>query len=268
MNGSVEPEKMRVFEQPQHSLSTIREQVLFTADVEKPNAFFDVACVAIFSLLTLLATTLTLKLYVMRIWSQSSSPVIVLGLSASVFLIVITLSWLLADAFSGIVHFLADQILSPSLFFFGSRFVVPFREHHDDPQGLLRHSFFERSGNNCAVSTLLPTLILLHYYCAPAFLSDASIIGLASVCCVYSSALCVAILTAFTNEFHGWAHREHNPPWIQWLQMSGIVLSPKHHDQHHSGNLDSHYCITSGVSERLLWKLKRMCQLPFTYYDS
>ena len=251
-------------------LETEREWVEIKGDSIKlkPIFSFDVFCVAVLTVLGFSAAAILCKIFMSCIARAEYSILTLAGLSFSGALLIFCVGWMFADVFSGVVHYLADQILSPTLYFFGPRFVVPFREHHDEPHGLLKHSFFERSGNNCAVSALLPSLIILHFFISDP-LGEASIpTALAWYCCLYGTGLTIALLTAFTNEFHAWAHREHNPKWIMRLQTWGIVLPPSHHDQHHSGNLDSHYCITSGISERLFWRLKRISQMPLFRHDS
>jgi hypothetical protein len=73
--------------------------------------------------------------------------------------IVVIVAYAAADFASGFVHFLADNFGSPETPLFGKAFVMPFRDHHTDPTGILRHPFMIANGNNCLVS--LPPLLLV-----------------------------------------------------------------------------------------------------------
>ena len=55
-----------------------------------------------------------------------------------------------------------------------------------------------------------------------------------------------------TNQFHKWAHLEEPPAWIAMLQDCRLILSPDHHDVHHTPPFDKYYCITTGWLNRPL----------------
>ena len=49
-----------------------------------------------------------------------------------------------------------------------------------------------------------------------------------------------------TNQFHKWAHEAQVGPVVRQLQRWKLILSPDHHELHHTAPYDRHYCITSG----------------------
>ncbi len=60
--------------------------------------------------------------------------------------------YIVADFFSGLIHWLADRYGTQQTPFFGPHFVTPFREHHVFPKKITTHDFIETNGNNCIVS--------------------------------------------------------------------------------------------------------------------
>lgn len=72
------------------------------------------------------------------------------------------IGWLLSDASSGVLHFLADNYGHESWPFVGGAFIRPFREHHRDPLAILRHGFLERNGNNALISLVAFVWVPLH----------------------------------------------------------------------------------------------------------
>lgn len=156
--------------------------------------------------------------------------------------------YLLADLLSGLVHWAFDRLGSETTPFVGPRFVRPFREHHAFPEAILSHGFLETNGNTClaAIPVLLVVRLLRCDLDAP---GQTAILGL------------VTFTTAFalgTNQFHKWAHARSARGSVAWLQASRLILSPAHHERHHTAPFDSHYCITTGwmngVTSRLwIW---------------
>lgn len=55
-----------------------------------------------------------------------------------------------------------------------------------------------------------------------------------------------------TNQIHKWAHMASVPTSVRWLQARHLILSPEHHRVHHTPPYSSHYCITSGITNRSL----------------
>jgi hypothetical protein len=67
-------------------------------------------------------------------------------------------------------------------------------------------------------------------------------------------------LVVVTNQIHKWAHiartGEPVPAAVTWLQGRGVILSPSHHEVHHTPPHASHYCITSGVTNPFLTRIR------------
>jgi hypothetical protein len=147
-----------------------------------------------------------------------------------------------ADLASGVVHWLADTYGSPSTPLLGAKLVTPFREHHQDPQGICRHGWLEANGDNCLITqlVLLPTwaLVPAQRGGAPAALAGFVLVLAASV--------------VMTSVIHGWAHAERPPLVARALQRAGLVLTPEHHARHHVSPHATHYCITTGWLNPLL----------------
>ena len=170
-------------------------------------------------------------------WSGPAASWLVLGLLTS---------WLLADASSGLVHYLADNFGSPTLPLFGRALIQPFREHHDFPKRILEHGFLERNGNNALfalpifvwVPWLQPASSSLHLY--------AAVTGLS-----------LGLWLLLTNQIHAWAHADSPPLYARVLQRFGLFLDPEAHSIHHTKPYDSHYCITSGIFDRLFSRSHR-----------
>lgn len=161
-------------------------------------------------------------------------------------LIVVLAAYALADFVSGFVHFLADNFGSPETPLFGKAFVMPFREHHKDPTGILRHPFMIANGNNCLVA-LPPLLVILVF--VPV---DTSFGGY-----VFGTFFLAFSLAIFlTNQFHKWAHMETPPRLVAWFQARGLILSKAHHDIHHVSPFDTYYCITAGWWNPLLQRIR------------
>lgn len=163
------------------------------------------------------------------------------GWEMSAFLLLgLVVGWVLSDASSGLLHFVADNYGKESWPFVGSAFIRPFREHHRDPLAILRHGFLERNGNNALIS-------LVAFLWVPfTDLSGSSWRFFLAVTC-----LSWGIWTVITNQIHAWAHASSVPRSVAWAQQLGIFLSPEQHDRHHEPPYRSHYCITSGFLDRI-----------------
>ena len=167
--------------------------------------------------------------------------------------------WLVADLISGCVHFLADNFGSTETPIFGRTLIAAFREHHINPKQMLEHGFLERNGWNCGGACVLGL---------PTWFSDGS-----GEWHFFSPLLLTgALFVATTNQIHAWAHSPRRPWLVRAFQSAGIILQPRQHALHHrhvgpashvlaaihaEGSLRTrfargHYCITSGVWDRLL----------------
>ena len=156
------------------------------------------------------------------------------------------LAYLAADLASGLVHFLADNFGSADIPVLGPYFIKPFREHHTDPSGIVRHDFVETNGNNSLAS--VPFMLLVWLAVPVGATSWGYLFG------TFFLFLCLAVFV--TNQFHKWAHMDAPPAWVAYLQSSGMVLSKQHHDYHHAAPYDTYYCITVGIWNPLLDRIR------------
>jgi ubiquitin-conjugating enzyme E2 variant len=147
----------------------------------------------------------------------------------------------LADLISGIVHWLADQVLPSDWLLLGPAFVQAFHDHHSDPLGITRHDFVDTNGNNCIASS--PFAI---WACAAASEAEGATALLAALLLETTLAL------ALTNQIHRWAHVAVPPRAVRALQRVGLVLSRRHHMRHHAPPRDRYFCITNGWMDRVL----------------
>ena len=147
--------------------------------------------------------------------------------------------WLLADLFSGLVHWALDTFGSARTPIVGPAIIRPFREHHAEPEAMTRHDFIEVNGASC-----LGCLPLL----AASFLVEGF---------VHALLLCTCVGILFTNQCHKWAHAEERSFLIEKLQTLGIVLRPAEHAKHHTPPYNTHFCTASGwLNGPLNWLLK------------
>jgi ubiquitin-conjugating enzyme E2 variant len=160
---------------------------------------------------------------------------------------IIGVGYILTDFISGFVHWAGDTLGSETMPVLGPGFVKPFRFHHVDQKDITRHDFIETNGNNCIVSVLLMLHVAVLMPKAPGFW-------------FYYGALMfsIALFTLGTNQFHKWAHTDADklPSAVRWLQRSGLILSPEHHVTHHTAPYATHYCITHGMLNPLLARIK------------
>ncbi|MES1208229.1 MAG: fatty acid desaturase CarF family protein [Pseudomonadota bacterium] len=150
-------------------------------------------------------------------------------------------AYIAADIVSGVVHWGGDTLGHERVWFLGPNFIRPFREHHVDQKAITRHDFIETNGNNCIV-VLGP--LGLAFFLMP---DDASIGFFAS-----SFVAFLALFVVATNQFHKWAHADKPPAFARPLQRWGLILSPRHHEIHHTVPHHKHYCITVGWMNPIL----------------
>lgn len=162
-------------------------------------------------------------------------------------LLAIVLALPIADFFSGLVHWAADNWGSAHWPIVGG-FVGPFRHHHVDPEAMTRHGFLRRFGDNVVAS--LPTFWF-------ATLADGSAAWRLFVGVFWVAAAYWVLATA---QFHVWAHAPSPPRLARWLQRAGLILPPEHHAVHHQAPHASHYCITTGWCDG---PLRRVGFFPF-----
>src|SRR5688572_27307355 len=126
------------------------------------------------------------------------------------------LGWILADLFSGLVHWSLDTFGSVRTPVVGPAFIRPFREHHADPQGMTRHDFIEVNGASCLG-------------CLPFLFLSLQLNGMVHAIVVFA---CLGIL--LTNQCHKWAHMDKPPALVGLLQRMRLILRAKEHRLHHT----------------------------------
>lgn len=149
------------------------------------------------------------------------------------------LGLLLADFMSGFVHWMFDTWGSVDTPIFGRLAIRTFRHHHVDKKAITRHDFIETNGHNFGLG--LPWMIGTALYLEP---ETATLFDMF----IAMSLLGMVIFTSFTSQIHKWAHQdaESVPRVVRLLQRARLVLSPDHHDVHHSAPYNRNYCITVG----------------------
>lgn len=157
--------------------------------------------------------------------------------------------YILADFISGFVHWFCDTWGTHEWPVVGPLFIRTFREHHVDPDSITRHDFVETNGANCmgVMPVLLPSALL--------FTVDAHSplrVAFAGFAMMFS--LCIPL----TSQAHKWAHvkPENVPSVVRALQRMGLLLSAEHHARHHVVPYVKNYCITTGLCDGLLTRIR------------
>lgn len=154
--------------------------------------------------------------------------------------------YLVADFFSGLVHWGFDRFGAVDTPLLGPNFVKPFRHHHVDPKDITRHDFIETNGNNC-----LATVIPLALFCfLPLDFDNAGVLFFVSMITF------AAVFIFGTNQFHKWSHEDEPPTLVAWLQEKHLILPRDHHQLHHTFPYETHYCITTGWMNGFLVKVR------------
>lgn len=147
-----------------------------------------------------------------------------------------------ADFLSGVVHGMCDNLGSVDTPVVGQKFIRSFREHHTDPMDMTRGDFVRVNADNflACLPVLIPCVVWLdasrHPYVA-------------------SFVLALTLVVIMTNQIHKWAHMPTVAAPVRLLQRSGLILSPEHHAIHHTAPYDTHYCITSGITNEPLRRI-------------
>ena len=154
----------------------------------------------------------------------------------------LVVGYLLADLLSGTVHWFCDSFFAPDTPLIGRSIIHPFRDHHDHPEAISEYGFLEQDSTNYII--IVPPLLLALRAGGPDATSPTAVI-------VHGLLFAFAVGSLGTNTFHKWAHARRVPPGVRWLQMRGLILSPKVHDLHHSAYTHG-YCVTHGWMNVLL----------------
>lgn len=147
-----------------------------------------------------------------------------------------------ADLASGLVHALCDNLGSVDTPVVGQKFIRSFREHHVDPMDMTRGDFVRVNADNflACLPVVVPTVLWLDVARHPY---------------VATFVLALSLVVIMTNQIHKWAHMPEVPGAVRALQRRGLILSPEHHQVHHTAPFDTHYCITSGITNEPLARI-------------
>ncbi|RNF15422.1 ubiquitin-conjugating enzyme variant Kua like proteinue [Trypanosoma conorhini] len=156
----------------------------------------------------------------------------------------------LADFISGLAHWGLDTWGTPDTLIFGN-FIRSFREHHVDQVAMTKHDFIE---TNADTTLPLIPLLLLQRYCLSRpnthgkyeyNIHNGNVGG-------HVFLLTLTIFVALTNEVHKWSHMAKPPAVVRFLMSCHVILTPRGHRKHHTGNYDQSYCITTGWMNGIL----------------
>jgi len=146
------------------------------------------------------------------------------------------LAMIVADVFSGLVHWGVDTWGTLDTPVVGKTFIRSFREHHVDPFRITVHDFIEANGDNCMIT--VPALAILSFLpIRKDNIGDLFIVSFMAF---------LATWISFTNQIHKWAHTRKPPMLVNVLQQANVILSRKNHQIHHHNPFDRYYCITTG----------------------
>ena len=144
-------------------------------------------------------------------------------------------SIILGDFATGVFHWSVDNYGSIKTPVFGA-VCVAFQGHHDTPWTITFRSFANNVYKIC--------------YATIGFLSALMLLNPGPFTRIF--------FTLFINwwmlsqEFHKMAHMKVAPPSWKFLQDKGIILSKKEHGLHHTSPFEGHYCILTGICNRVL----------------
>lgn len=144
---------------------------------------------------------------------------------------------LAADFVSGFVHWGFDSWGSLDTPVVGKLAIRTFREHHVDAKAITRHDFVETNGHNLGLSSVCST--------AGVWVLGAE--GASFKSTFAGMCLCaMAIFVGMTSQIHKWSHQARPSAPVRFLQRLHLILTPEHHDVHHTAPYDKNYCITVG----------------------
>ena len=149
------------------------------------------------------------------------------------------------DFLTGVLHWACDRFGDPATPIVGPLLIRAFREHHVDPGKMVEHDSIETNGEPCLLTALALAMLAVF---APTVQSS---LGAAAVTFVWT----MAVVGAWANQVHKWAHMSSAPQVACVLQGLGLALRPDEHACHHRAPHDSGYCISTGWMNPLLDRL-------------
>lgn len=143
-------------------------------------------------------------------------------------------AWLTADLAVGLVHWWEDRYGDPAWPILGRLVVEPNIRHHTHPRAFLAGNYWKR---NC--SSIVPAVA----------------VALAAAACGEWWLATVAAFASQGNEIHGWAHQRCSR-FVRGLQMTGILLSPEQHADHHEQPFSVNYCTMTDLVNPVLERIR------------
>lgn len=146
------------------------------------------------------------------------------------------LAALVADFFSGIVHWGLDTWGTVETPVFGKKLIRDFRVHHIDEKDITMHGLIPTVGPSSVGALVLEGIALAIPVSNPLGIFFSAFFASAG------------FWTLMTNQIHKWAHMDlaDIPPVPRFLQNAGIFLAPDPHHVHHTEPFTQSYCITTG----------------------
>lgn len=161
-------------------------------------------------------------------------------------LIQIFLLWLLADFITGIVHWWQDAYGNPTWPIVGKYVVKPNLKHHKDPRGMLKDSYWQKTGASFIVGIILISVFYLAGWHS------------------WRMVLCILMCTQ-GNEIHAMGHRsdKENGKLIVGLQNIGVIQTRRTHGWHHKAPYDTNFCVMTEFLNPVLNKINFFSRLEF-----
>ncbi|WP_093385088.1 fatty acid desaturase CarF family protein [Variovorax sp. OV329] len=146
---------------------------------------------------------------------------------------------LLADFFSGLVHWAEDAYVRADTPWIGRSIGTANEEHHQHPRAFVSRTWWASSWDLVVASGVV-------------VLTAAWIERLSGPVWTF------AIAAGNANQVHKWAHRapHENGRLITWLQKCKPLQTQRHHARHHCGRKDTNYCSITNFLNPLLDRLK------------
>ncbi len=151
--------------------------------------------------------------------------------------VAVLLGVLIADFFSGLVHWGFDtwgDLDTPVL---GKLAIRTFRLHHVDHLAIRENDFVRTNGHTFGLAVI--PLVAGGPLVASAPMTASDSFWAITI-------LATSIVTAFTSQIHKWAHTPEPPKLVALLQRARLLLSPEHHAGHHTPPYIRRYCISGG----------------------
>jgi plasmanylethanolamine desaturase len=146
---------------------------------------------------------------------------------------------LLADFFSGLVHWAEDAYARKDTPIIGRLIGEANIEHHQKPRAFVGRSYWASSWDLILISTLV--------------LVVAWLLGRLSW-----QVWVFALVAANANQIHKWAHSapHENGRFVTFLQRFKLLQTQRHHGKHHQGKRNSYYCSVTNFLNPILEELE------------